>query len=127
MFEPSKTASVDLSFGGGDSLQPVPMLVNLALEQAVYSRAERIEFLLTDAKSHDGFRMAYYAANGERTDLPPAAGSLFEPAMVVLCNYASVSYYKKGKVKGRFTTQSPSSSWDLESEDLTKKLLLKKT
>jgi hypothetical protein len=116
---------VDLRKGEPANLQSTPSFVNLLLFQALFDHAEKLELSLLDASSETGLRITY-AGKGFRHEFHPAHGSLFDPVVVVLCNYASIDYYKKGPVKGRIQTKRPDSCWLLESEDLKKHVLLTK-
>jgi hypothetical protein len=112
---------VGLDAIGDKQLQPVPRLVNLILYQAVSNAAVKIDFSLT--QSPGGFRISYLS-KGTTHDIASPAKELYEPCILVLCNYASVPYYKKGLVRGRLETTNP--DWLLESQDLKQHVTLLK-
>jgi hypothetical protein len=117
---------MDLGYEKARSLPPVPRLVQLILHQAVLDGADRIEFRLASESSEAGFQVTVRVGANE-SKLPPSAGSLFAPCMVVLCNHASVPYYAKGRVTGKLRTVNPASEWTLDSDDLQQQLSLSKT
>ncbi len=117
---------VDLGMDAQKNQQPVSRFVNLILQQAILDAAERIEFSLTGCSPKVEFRISC-SYNGKTHDVAPPPSQLFDPVIVILCNYVSVPYYAKGPVKGRLETKNPTSSWLLESEDLKKSVVLSKT
>jgi hypothetical protein len=107
-------------------LQPLPRFVSVILQQALHDGAERIEFSLEDPSSEKGFRIKY-SGKELNYEIVPAASSLFDPAVVVLCNCASVPYYASGTVRGILQTKQPDSRWRLESDNLKKHVSLSRT
>jgi len=93
---------------------------------AIDDRGERMEISLQDASSKKGlrFRLSVGVAVGE---FAPAPGHLFGPLAVVLCNYAGVNYYSKGKVERKIATRNPKSEWVLNSDDLSYSVILLRT
>ena len=122
----SDKSPVNLNLDDLASVQPVPRFVNLILLHAIWDDAEKIEFLLLNATSETGLRMSY-TIKGTKVDMTPAPGSLFRPAVDVLCNYASIAYYAKSPSRGEIRTMRPDSHWLLESDDLENHVLLSKT
>ena len=106
-----------------DDSQPVQRLASLILSQAIFDHAERLEISLDDIASDTGVRFAV-SVRGSIQQLAPASGRLFEPLVVVFCNYAGVAYYSKGCVEGTIETQRPRSSWRLQSDDLRRAIVL---
>jgi hypothetical protein len=117
---------VDLGTDQLSALQPLPRFVNLILQMALCDGAERIEFSLVDPDSETGFHIRY-SGKSLNYEVAPAPALLFGPAVVVLCNYASVPYYAAGKVEGKIHTKRPDSRWVLQSDDLKKHVSLSKT
>jgi hypothetical protein len=118
--------SIDL-MAHGDSFSPVEKLVRLLLFQCLTDyKSEQIEFRLEDATARTGLRVTS-CLQGAKTELYPMHGCLLSPIVVVLCNYASLSYCAKGHVTGKITTRRPTSAWNLESDDLRKGFVLSKT
>lgn len=67
-----------------------------------------------------------YQTGGRQQDLPPAPGSLFEPAMRILLNAAGIPYWTKGEVAGEFETLNPASKWRLSSPALDQSVRLQR-
>jgi hypothetical protein len=108
------------------ALPPIPRYISLVLHQALNDGAETVEFSLEDPSSEKGFRIRYSRKDLDYEMLPTSA-RLFDAAVVVLCNWASVPYYATGTVQGILQTKHPSSWWRLESDNLKKHVTLSRT
>ena len=108
-----------------DDRQPVQRMASVLLSQAIFDHAERVEISLDDIDSQTGVRFTL-SISGSIQELPPAPGCLFEPLVVVFCNYAGVAYYSKGSIEGTLVTQRPRSTWRLQSDDLRRAIALLK-
>jgi hypothetical protein len=97
--------------------QPVPRLAALLLSMAIEDRAERMDISLDDISSDLGVRISV-SVGGIVQEYAPAPGLLFEPLVIVFCNYAGVAYYSKGRTEGTIDTRRPKSTWRLQSDDL---------
>ncbi len=106
--------------------EPVPQFANVTLQQAALDGAQTIELSLIDASSETGLRVSY-TVRGQAQEFPRAPGSLFGPAVVVLCNYAFIPYSRSGHVRGQFATSRPAATWLLESDDLKTRIMVSKT
>lgn len=125
MSHPTNEVSLNLARNGGHDLQPVPRFVSLVIRQALDDGAQRIEFSVEDPSSDKGFRIRY-SGKVSNHEMVPVPGSLFDPVVVVLCNYASVPYYAAGSVQGTLHTSQPDSRWRLESNNLKQHVVLEK-
>ena len=106
-----------------DDVQPVQRFAALLLSVAIWDRAERIDIRLEDISSDSGLRIAVSAGDlQEEKHSPP--GHLFQPLVVVYCNYAGIAYYSKGSIEGTIETQHPRSTWRLQSDDLSRAIAL---
>ena len=59
-------------------------------------------------------------------ELAPASGSLFGSTIRILLIAAEIPYWNKGKTSCDFETINPSAKWQLESEDLQQRVLLRR-
>jgi len=118
--------AVDLAADQIADLQPLPRFVGLILMQALRDGADRIELSLINASSKTGLQIKCSGKSGS-FDMTPAASLLFDPAVVVLCNYASIPYYATGHVEGKLHTKRPESHWLLVSDNLKQHVVLSKT
>jgi hypothetical protein len=98
----------------------------MVLQQALGDGAQRIEFSLVEPASEKGVRIRY-SGKLPHCEMEPMPANLFDPVVVVLCNYASISYYALGRVQGTLHTRLPDSSWRVESDNLKKHVVLQRT
>ncbi len=126
MSDATSDISLNLARNRAHDLQPVPRFVSLVIRQALDDGAQTIEFSLEDSFSDKGLRIKY-SGKVPNYEMAPMPGILFDPAVVVLCNYASVPYYAAGSVQGTLHTSQPDSRWRLESDNLRKHVVLEKT
>ena len=109
-----------------EGAQPTQRFVALLLSEAIYERAERMEFSLEDASSKTGLRIAL-CVHGVVKETHLSPGLLFAPVVIILCNHAGVTYWSKGKIEGSLVTTQPPSNWMLQSDDLTRAFTLVRT
>jgi hypothetical protein len=117
---------LDLQLSEQERQQPILRFVGLVLRQMIGDSAERVEFSLEDSLPEARFHISC-SINGRVFYMSPPPSHLFEPVVVILCNYASVPYYAKGAVEGKIETTNPGSSWLLQSDNLRKHVVLSKT
>ena len=107
-------------------LTPLLRYVGVVFHQLITASAERAELSLEDSQPKAEFQIRFWI-QGQLHHMAQPPRHLFEPVIVILCNYASVAYYRKGALEGKIETSHPSSSWVLQSKDLRRCVVLFKT
>jgi hypothetical protein len=117
---------LDLRLSEQEGQQPILRFVGVILRQMIRDSAERVELSLEDSLPQARFQI-WCSIQGQPYHMMPPPSHLFEPVVVILCNYASVPYCAKGAVEGKIETTNPASSWLLKSDNLQKHVVLSKT
>jgi hypothetical protein len=136
-----------LNLQGGTNLQPVPKCVALILTSAVQDNADIVildldvelhkkvepdwERLMREGRFENAEKLPHafrirFMMGEKKQELPPAPGSLFEPAVRILLNFAEIPYWKKKDISGELETINPYSKWAVESQDLAQKVQLRR-
>jgi hypothetical protein len=117
---------LDLRLSDKEGQPPLEKFICVILDQMLRDSAERVELSLEDSLPEARFQI-WCSIQGHPYQMMPPPRHLFEPVVVILCNYASVPYYAKGAVEGKIETTNPASSWLLQSDNLRKYVVLSKT
>jgi hypothetical protein len=92
----------------------------------VLSAATKIEQPASSLKtSTPAFTIKQMTGDKEYQFVPPPS-HLFDPVVRVLLAAAEIPYWVKGRVSGELGTVNPDSRWQLESEDVTRRIHLKR-
>jgi hypothetical protein len=105
------------------------VVFELDLEAHRKIKAEREDMAKINLQNKERFPTAFQITlkSGEKEKkLAPATDYLFEPVTRVFLNAAEIPYWTKGETSAELETCNSSSSWGIESKDLTQRIQLRR-